>query len=95
MLLSITPEPPELPNELNLPQPYILAVPRTVALSLNSLHLKSTLWPTVFAPRRRGEPEQWSRGKVEWALDAMEVVVAEASRARAKGEVSNSVFNLV
>lgn len=88
MLLSITPEPPDLPTDLNLPLPYILTVPKTVALTLNSLNLKSTLWPTVFAPRRKGEPEQWSRGKVKWARDAMQMVVREARRVRDEGEVS-------
>jgi hypothetical protein len=78
---------PELPPDLDLAAPYQLAVPRSAALTPTSLALKNALWPTVFAPRRKGEPEDWSRARAQWACAAMVRVVEEARAARAAGEV--------
>jgi hypothetical protein len=78
---------PELPPELDLAPPYRLTVPRSAALTPASLTLKNTLWPTVFAPRRKGEPEDWTRARARWAYAAMMRVVQEARAARAAGEV--------
>jgi tRNA-specific adenosine deaminase 3 len=96
LLLSITPTPPELPPDLGLPAPYTLDVPRTAALTPTSLSLKSSLWPTVFAPRRKGESEPWTRGRTRWARDALQIVTQEAANALADGEVSRvRFFNLM
>ncbi|KAF8465213.1 cytidine deaminase-like protein [Russula ochroleuca] len=78
---------PELPSDLDLAAPYQLAVPRSAALTPTSLALKNALWPTVFAPRRKGEPEDWSRARAQWACAAMVRVVEEARAARAAGEL--------
>ena len=78
---------PELPPALDLAPPYQLPVPRSAALTPTSLALKNALWPTVFAPRRKGEPEDWSRARARWACTAMLRVVEEAQAARAAGEV--------
>ncbi|KDQ62574.1 hypothetical protein JAAARDRAFT_171049 [Jaapia argillacea MUCL 33604] len=78
---------PDLPDDIGLSQPYTLSVPSTAALTLSSLKLKSSLWPTVYAPRRKGEAEEWSRGKVKWACDAMKTVVRSARRAQENGEL--------
>ena len=78
---------PDLPPILDLAPPYQLRVPRSAALTPTSLALKNTLWPTVFAPRRKGEPEDWSRARAQWACAAMLRVVEEARAARAAGEV--------
>jgi tRNA-specific adenosine deaminase 3 len=87
LLTSTSPTPPELPPELDLAPPYQLTVPRSAALTPTSLALKNALWPTVFAPRRKGEPEDWTRGRAHWACTAMMRVVEEALVARAAGEV--------
>lgn len=87
LLTSTSPTVPELPPDLDLSPPYQLAVPRSAALTPASLALKNALWPTVFAPRRKGEPEDWSRARAQWACAAMARVVEEARAARAAGEV--------
>ncbi|RPD59112.1 hypothetical protein L227DRAFT_564225 [Lentinus tigrinus ALCF2SS1-6] len=42
------------------------------------LKLKLLLWPTIYTPRKKFEPEPRTRGKVQWACDAMEQVVKKA-----------------
>jgi hypothetical protein len=87
LLTSTSPTVPELPLILDLSPPYQLPVPRSAALTPASLALKNALWPTVFAPRRKGEPGDWSRARAQWAGAAMLHVVEEARAARAAGEV--------
>jgi hypothetical protein len=87
LLTSTSPTAPDLPSDLDLAPPYQLTVPRSAALTPASLALKNALWPTVFAPRRKGEPEDWSRARAQWACAAMVRVVEEARAARAAGEV--------
>ncbi|KAF9021076.1 cytidine deaminase-like protein [Hymenopellis radicata] len=86
-LLTALPTCPPLPAELELPEPLLLPVPASAALTPTQLALKSTLWPTIYAPRRKGEPEPWTHGKTTWATRAMKHTVAEARRARARGEL--------
>lgn len=76
---------PEPPSELELPPPYIISVPSSSALTPTSLALKSSLWPTMFTPRRKDEPERWTRGKLRWAWDAMQRTLTAASRAHFEG----------
>ncbi|OCH90027.1 hypothetical protein OBBRIDRAFT_879482 [Obba rivulosa] len=78
---SSSPDPPALPEGASLSAPYIVQAPRSAALTPLSLKHKSTFWPTVYAPRRKGEPEVWSRGKVKWACEAMREAVREARKA--------------
>ncbi|KIK69616.1 hypothetical protein GYMLUDRAFT_236120 [Collybiopsis luxurians FD-317 M1] len=92
MLISVNPIPPKLPVELKLSSPYQVSVPSSAALTLSSLNLKSSFWPTFYAPKRKGETDSWSRGKVKWATDAMKVVIAEALEARFNGELPISAF---
>ncbi|KAF8272827.1 hypothetical protein EI94DRAFT_1826683 [Lactarius quietus] len=75
------------PHRHRPPPPYQLPVPRSAALTPASLALKNTLWPTVFAPRRKGEPEDWTRARAHWACAAMTRVVQVAHAARAAGEL--------
>ena len=81
------PSAPKLPEDVPLSEPYTIEVPRYAALTPNSLRLKSTFWPTIYTPRKKYEPEPWSRGKVKWALEAMNTVVREAKAAQSNGEV--------
>ncbi|KAH6911373.1 cytidine deaminase-like protein [Coprinopsis sp. MPI-PUGE-AT-0042] len=74
------PTPPPLPPNLQLPSPYIIPVPASVALTWPSLELKNELWPTVYAPKRKDEVEPWTRGQAAWAWNAMRAV-AEAAKA--------------
>ncbi|KAF9565707.1 hypothetical protein CPC08DRAFT_683412 [Agrocybe pediades] len=86
LVLSTSSEPPELPAELDLPAPYQLPVPTSSALTLPSLNLKSALWPTTYTPRRKDEPEPWTRDKLRWAWNAMKKTVDFAVEARAKNK---------
>lgn len=54
---------------------------------MTSLALKSTLWPTVYAPCRKGDIEPWSKGKVRWAEQAVSTLLEAASKAPSAGEV--------
>ncbi|KAN0124665.1 hypothetical protein V8E53_015701 [Lactarius tabidus] len=87
ILLTASPTAPTLPTDTDLPPPYQLPVPRSAALTPASLALKNTFWPTVFAPRRKGEPEDWTRARAHWACAAMARVIQEAHAARAAGEL--------
>ncbi|KAF8895426.1 cytidine deaminase-like protein [Infundibulicybe gibba] len=86
-LLTSDPQPPALPGNVRLSDPYLLPVPTSPALTLNSLHSKSTFWPTVFAPRRKGEREEWPRGRVRWAWEAMSLVIEAATEAHKRGDL--------
>ncbi|KAI0264013.1 cytidine deaminase-like protein [Gloeopeniophorella convolvens] len=87
LLLTAAPHAPALPPALDLAPPYALRVPRSAALTPASLALKNALWPTVYAPRRKGEPEEWARARARWACAAMARVVAEGRAAAATGEL--------
>ncbi|KAG6890802.1 hypothetical protein C0995_003235 [Termitomyces sp. Mi166 len=85
--LAVSPTPPSPPTDLDLPPPYTVLVPSAPALTSISLKLKSTFWPTLFTPPRKGEAEEWTRGKAHWAWQAMKNVVAAAHDARNRGEL--------
>ncbi|KAI0042159.1 hypothetical protein FA95DRAFT_1500442 [Auriscalpium vulgare] len=89
LLLTASPDPPTLPSDPTMPlsDPYEISVPASAALTPISLKLKTALWPTVFAPPRKGEPEQWSRARLRWAQRAMQHVADEARRVGASGEL--------
>ena len=92
LLLTTALPSPELPAELHLPAPYTLKIPISAALTLEALKLKSAIWPTIYSPRRKWEPEPWSRAKVAWAWDAVQTLLAEASRAKEDGEVLSQLL---
>ncbi|KAF5382635.1 hypothetical protein D9615_002940 [Tricholomella constricta] len=90
LLLATTttsPGPPSPPPDLDLPAPYTLPVPCKPALTPISLKLKSGLWPTLFTPPRKGEAEDWTRGKARWAWEAMQAAVQAAHEAQRTGEL--------
>ncbi|TBU47401.1 hypothetical protein BD309DRAFT_886463 [Dichomitus squalens] len=95
MVLILTrehPQPPAFPENIVLPPPYVLTVPKTAALTMTSLKLKSSLWPTIYAPRKRFEPEPWSRGKVRWACEAIKQLIKQAREAGDKGEIPIAAY---
>jgi tRNA-specific adenosine deaminase 3 len=93
LLLCTSSSPPELPLEVELPAPYLLRVPRSAALTPNSLLLKTSIWPTLFTPCRKVEPDRWSRGQVAWAREAIQTLIQGASVAVAQREVvSRSLY---
>lgn len=78
LLLGSSLRPPVLPSNVALGTPYQLPVPCNPALTQTSLHLKNTFWPTILAPRRKWEPEKWTRRKLIWAHDAVNVLKKES-----------------
>ena len=76
------------PPDLSLSEPYITQVPLHSALTYTSMALKNRVWTTVYAPRRRGEGEAWSRGKVQWARGVVRELYEEVERLEGSGEVS-------
>ncbi|THH09518.1 hypothetical protein EW145_g1933 [Phellinidium pouzarii] len=87
LLLTGSASPPSIPATLALSQLYQTDVPETVASTPKSFKLKMQIWPTVYAPKRKGEPEPWSRAKAAWAWDAVKTLRAEAKRIAACGEL--------
>ncbi|KAI0081582.1 hypothetical protein K474DRAFT_1249490 [Panus rudis PR-1116 ss-1] len=86
-LASLTTVIPPFPENISLPEPYTTQVPKTAALTVTSLKVKTSLWPTVYAPKRKGEMEDWSKGRVKWAWEAMKVVAAKARGVKQNGEL--------
>lgn len=80
---------PPVPEGFDVSEPYRVDVPESVALTPLSLQLKTQIWPTVYAPRRKWEPEPWSRGKAAWAWEIVQILKAEARQAAENGEVSS------
>lgn len=78
---------PELPSECNLDTPYLVDVPTSSAQTMASLASKSSLWPTVYTPRRKGQIEPWSIGKIRWAEQAISRLLKVALEAKEAGEV--------
>lgn len=87
LLLSGISSRPAIPESFNLAEPYICRVPANAALTLEELKANALIWPTTYAPRRKGEPDPWSRAKAAWAWEAVDVLLSEAERARVIGEV--------
>jgi tRNA-specific adenosine deaminase 3 len=79
--------PPDLPPDIDLSPAYIVTVPSCPALSMVSLKAKSTLWPVLFTPSRKAEPEVWTRGQVKWAQSIMQHLVDSAAKAQKNAEV--------
>ncbi|KAH9911503.1 uncharacterized protein B0H18DRAFT_892713 [Fomitopsis serialis] len=95
ILLALTSECPQVPTLPDIPglsEPYTVEVPCTVALTQVSLKHKNTFWPTIYAPRRKGEVEEWTRGRVLWACEAMKRIVKEAQEAGRQGELPIAAY---
>ncbi|KAG7443141.1 uncharacterized protein BT62DRAFT_972973 [Guyanagaster necrorhizus] len=92
LLLTALPTCPSPPADFNLPEPVLVPVPTSSALTPTSLALKSSYWPTIYAPRRKGETEPWSQDKVAWAREAMSQAVTTALRAQANGELPVAAY---
>jgi tRNA-specific adenosine deaminase 3 len=87
LLLSVSSTVPLLPTNLDIGDPYQISVPSNPALTQTSLILKNTLWPTVYAPRRKWEPEKWSIAKVQWARDAISHMLRNTAQTTSSDEL--------
>ncbi|GJE88341.1 SET domain-containing cytidine deaminase-like protein [Phanerochaete sordida] len=84
---ALSPEAPALPSDIPLSEPYTLDVPKGPALTQEAMKAKATFWPTIYAPRKKGELEPLTRGQVRWAWDAVRTVISEARTAKKRGEL--------
>ncbi|KAL1659976.1 hypothetical protein GGF50DRAFT_64145 [Schizophyllum commune] len=87
LLLTTSPEPPVIPSELELGEPYEVTVPASAAQTLTSLALKTALWPTNYTPRKKDEIPKWTRAQAKGAWEAMRRAVEEGLRAKDEGEL--------
>ncbi|KAG2039624.1 hypothetical protein BDR03DRAFT_951649 [Suillus americanus] len=87
LLLSVSSSIPKLPTNVDIGDPYQISVPCNPALTQTSLVIKNTLWPTVYAPRRKWEPEKWSIAKVQWAHDAINHILRKTVQATSSDEL--------
>lgn len=87
LLLTTSPEPPVIPSELELGEPYEVTVPASAAQTLTSLALKTALWPTNYSPRKKDEIPKWTRAQAKGAWEAMRRAVEEGLRAKDEGEL--------
>ena len=66
---------------------YQLKVPAYPAATITSMKIKQPIWPVVYAPPRKYEPEEWRAGEVKWAAAIMRQVAVYALSDESKGEV--------
>ena len=90
--LELHPSPPPLPPEMESSYVYQLKVPAYPAITVTSMQVKQLIWPVVYAPPRRYEPEEWTAGEVKWATTIMKKIAAYALCNKAKGEVRLNHF---
>lgn len=83
---------PVVPGDLS---PYIIAVPRFPARTLDQVKLKAKLWPVFYEAQHHREVQEesrrWTRATVQWFRDAVAVLRKEAKRVRLLGEASSLI----
>ncbi|KAG1822950.1 uncharacterized protein BJ212DRAFT_1263860 [Suillus subaureus] len=87
LLLSVSSSVPLLPTNVDIGDPYQIPVPCNPALTQTSLIFKNTLWPTVYAPRRKWEPAKWSIAKVQWARNAVSHILRNTAQTTSSDEL--------
>lgn len=92
--LELHPSPPPVPPEMVKFKVYQLKVPAYPAITIASMKIKQSIWPVLYTPPRKYEPDEWTAGEVEWASAIMEQVVAYALSHERKGEVRFYFFRI-
>ena len=72
-----------------------LKVPAYPATTITSMKIKQPIWPVVYAPPRKYEPEEWTAGEVKWATAIMRQIMAYALSDERIGEVRSHRFRIV
>jgi len=93
--LELYPSPPPVPPEMENFKVCQLKVPAYPATTITSMKIKQPIWPVVYAPPRKYEPEEWTVGEVKWATAIMRRVVAYALSDERIGEVRSSHFRVI
>lgn len=69
-------------------KPFVASVPTSPGRTPSQHLLKCALWPVPYLPLRGGvEVRPWTAGKVAWAREGVDRVVAAALAAKARGEL--------
>jgi len=92
--LELHPFPPAVPSEMESFAVYQLRVPAYPAITITSMKIKQPIWPVVYAPPRKYEPDDWTAGEVKWAITVMRQVIAHALSYERKGEVCLVSFRI-
>lgn len=92
--LELHPSPPPVPPEMVSFAVYEFKVPAYPAITIASMKIKQPIWPVVYAPPRKHEPEEWTAGEVKWVTTVMRQVVAYALSHEREGEVSLDHFRI-
>jgi len=92
--LELHPSPPAVPPEMESFKIYQAKVPAYPAITITSMRIKQPMWPVVYAPPRKHEPDDWTAGEVKWATATMKQVVAYALCRERKGEVCLDPFRI-
>lgn len=90
--LELHPLPPAIPPEIEGLEVYQVKAPAYPAITVNSMRIKQQVWPVVYAPPRKYEPEEWTAGEVKWATTIMKQVTVHALSNKLKGEVRFDLF---
>lgn len=90
--LELYPSPPPVPPGMESFEVYKLKVPAYPAITTTSMKIKQQIWPVVYAPPRKHEPEEWTAGELKWATAIMKQVTAYALSDERKGEVRLDLF---
>lgn len=90
--LELHPSPPPLPPDVESPNLYQLKVPAYPATTATSMRIKQLIWPVIYAPPRKDEPDEWTSGEVKWATAIMKQITAYALSNKLKGEVRLYIF---
>jgi tRNA-specific adenosine deaminase 3 len=93
--LELYPLPPVVPPEMGGFRVYQLGVPAYPAVTTTSMKIKQQIWPVMYAPPRKHEPEAWSAGEVRWATTVMKQIAKYALSNRTEGEVYSEFFQIV
>ena len=92
--LELHHSPPTVPPEMENFKVYQAKVPAYPAITITSMKVKQPIWPVVYAPPRKHEPDEWTAGEVKWATTAMKQVIAYALSRQRKGEVCSDPFRI-
>jgi tRNA-specific adenosine deaminase 3 len=90
--LELHPFPPPIPPEIEGSKVYQLRVPAYPAITINSMQIKQQIWPVVYAPPRKHEPEEWTAAEVKWATTVMKQITVRALSKKVEGEVRFDLF---
>jgi len=93
--LELYPSPPPVPPEMESFKVCQLKVPAYPATTITSMKIKQPIWPVVYAPPRKYEPEEWTAGEVKWATAIMRQLRANALSGERIGEVCSHRFRAI